>query len=168
MGKRGPKPKSTALRILEGNPSKRPFNDLEPACEMPAVKPSVIAADELASLEWDRLTAAMPPGLYTAADVAVIATYCQAWALMIRAQKEIDENGVMFTIFEECEKTGEMMPVKTIVSPAVKVWKAASETLLKTADRLGLSPGVRSRLQLPQRGESPEQKSKFAGLMGRG
>ncbi len=30
MGQRGPAPKPTALRILEGNPGKRPLNASEP------------------------------------------------------------------------------------------------------------------------------------------
>lgn len=154
MGRRGPKKKPTVLRLLEGNPGRLPINELEPIALMPAVKPSVVAMDEIASLEWDRVIAAMPPGIYGALDVVALANYALAWSLFAKAQSEIDSGGVV--IFTE----------KGMAShPAVKVWKTASETLLKCADRLGLHPGARTRLELPKRGEKPPQ-SKFAGLLG--
>jgi P27 family predicted phage terminase small subunit len=124
---------------------------------MPAVKPSVVEMDEIASLEWDRLKHAMPPGLYTAMDVALMTQYALAWSMLVKAQSEIDSGGII-TFTEKGYG----------VSPAVKVWKAASETLLKCADRLGLHPGARVRLQVPKRGSSPEPGagSKFAGFLG--
>lgn len=154
LGTRGPKPKATALRILEGNPSNRPLNEFEPVCSMPPVKPSLVAMDEVASLKWDVILGAMPPQLYTALDTDVLSAHCLAWSLLSKAQSEIDSGGIIaFT------EKGE--------GPAasVRVWKAAVETLLKTADRLGLHPGARARLEMPKRNEAPQ--SKFAGLLGR-
>lgn len=167
MGKRGPKAKPTALRILEGNPGRLPINEMEPAIFLPARKPADIEADDLASQEWDRLFAAMPPGIYTAADTSVIANYCLSWSLLIRAQREISLNGIMVAHFAEDEETGARQFIEYKANPAVKVWKAASETLIKLTDRLGLSPGVRSRLELPKRNDKPAAQSKFAGLIGR-
>lgn len=154
MGKRGPKPKPKAIALLEGNPGRRELvpDDLEVISELPAIMPASLEVDEIAAAEWRRVVAAMPPGLYSAADSAVLTLYAQSWSMLIRAMQEIDLNGL--TILEDGK-------LKT--NPAVKTWKAASENLLKTADRLGLSPGVRSRLRLPTRGEKPE--SKFAGLI---
>jgi P27 family predicted phage terminase small subunit len=167
MGKRGPKPKPTALRILEGNPSRREINEMEPAIFLPAKKPADIESDELANQEWDRLFEAMPPGIYTAADTSAIATYCLSWSMLIKAQREIALNGVMVAHYVENEETGDRMLLEYKANPAVKVWKAASETLIKMTDRLGLSPGVRSRLELPKRSDKPTDQSKFAGLLGR-
>lgn len=152
MGKRGPKKKPTALRILEGNPGRLPINEFEPTCDMPAVKPSFVAMDEIASREWDRVIACMPPHLYTAMDVAVLANYALAFSLLAKAQSELDSGIIRLTVKGE-------QP-----AASVKVWKAASETLLKCADRLGLHPGARASLQIPQRGDGP---SKFDGLLGR-
>lgn len=154
MGKRGPKPKPKALRLLEGNPGRQEIvpDELEVRSELPPVMPPAVEADEVAAAEWRRIIAAMPPNLYSAADSAVIALYAQSWSILIRSMQEIDINGI--TILEEGK-------LKT--NPAVRTWKAASENLLKTADRLGLSPGVRSRLKLPERNEKPV--SKFAGLI---
>lgn len=153
LGTRGPKPKATALRLLEGNPSNRPINEFEPVCGMPPVKPSLVAMDEVASLKWDALIGAMPPQLYTALDTDVLSAHCLAWSLLSKAQMELDSGIISFT------ENGEGP------AAAVKVWKAAVETLLKTADRLGLHPGARSKLEMPKRNEQPQ--SKFAGLLGR-
>lgn len=153
MGKRGPKPKPSYLRLLEGNPSGRPINLDEPICELPPSKPAIVAADELASQEWDRLIRVMPPGLYTALHNPLLAMHCLAWSMLVKAQAAIDEHGI--TVATERGRT---------TSPAVKVWKIATDTLLKTADRLGLHPAA--RINVPKRGETPFG-GKFAGLLGK-
>lgn len=153
MGKRGPKPKPSYLRLLEGNPSGRPIPTDEPICELPPSKPAVVKADKLASAEWDRLMRAMPPGLYTALHTPVLAMHCLAWSMLVKAQATIDEHGI--TVVTERGRT---------VSPAVKVWKIATDTLLKTADRLGLHPSA--RMNVPKRGDAPFG-GKFSGLLGR-
>lgn len=163
MTKRGPKPKPTNLRIFEGNPSRRALNEHEPQSDLPAVKPSAVGMDEIASLEWDRVLAAMPPGIYSALDTGALATYALAWSLLVKSQKEIDEHGVTERLFKQT-RDGDVLLVGVSVNPAVRTWKAASETLVKMTDRLGLNPSVRTRLQVPQKGSRPE--SKFAGLLG--
>lgn len=162
MGKRGPKPKPTAIRLLEGNPGRMPINPSEITCAAPAVMPSVVGMDEHAAEEWRRILASMPPDVYTALDVAMIAQYALAWSMLIRAQQELDMRGLLIE-FDKYGKDGDIIGSELDVNPALKAWKAASDVLLKTTDRLGLSPGVRARLQIPSRGEQPA--SKFAGLI---
>ncbi|WP_068458985.1 phage terminase small subunit P27 family [Hyphomicrobium sulfonivorans] len=120
--------------------------------------------DEIASLEWDRLINAMPPQLYTAMDTTTLANYALAWSMFVKAQNDIENNGLSIEISETTD-AGTKVVVSVKTNPAVRVWRAASETLLKCADRLGLHPGARTRLELPKRGETP--KSSFAGLLGR-
>ena len=162
MAKRGPKPKPSALNILDGNPSRRPINTNEPECFLAPDKPHSVSADLIASAEWDRVVAAMPASVYTALDSGVLTTYALAWSMLIRAQKELDDRGLL----EEepiTTKDGDVVGYKLVINPAARVWKAATETLLKTTDRLGLSPGVRTRLQVPTKDVTPT--SKFAGLL---
>lgn len=167
MGKRGPKPKPKMIRLLEGNPSRRPLtpDDVEVISGLPPVKPSLVAMDEQASLEWDRVIASMPPGLYTAADVSALTLYATSWAMLHRAQLELDTHGVM--VEERTTKYNddgsEEVRIRYKSSPALAAWKTAAEHLWKAGDRLGLSPGVRSRLQLPKKEEAPA--SKFSGLL---
>jgi len=151
--KPGPKKKPTHLRLLEGNPSGRPINEAEPVCDLPPFKPPFVAADAVASAEWDRVIAAMPPGLYTALDTATLAAYALAWSMLDQAQRAIAADGLTIGTARG-----------RISHPAVRVWKQSADTLAKCADRLGLHPGARSSLNIPSRSDKP---SKFAGLIGR-
>lgn len=149
--KPGPKKKPTALRLLEGNPSRRPINESEPVCEEPAVMPVIVANNPIAAEEWRRLEASMPPGLYTAADAPVLTMYALAWAMLAEAQKAIQAEGITVAT-----------PKGRITHPATRIFKQATDTLAKCADRLGLHPGARSNLKIPARNDEP---SKFAGLL---
>lgn len=163
MAKSGRKPKPTSLKIFEGNPGKRDLNVHEPQSDLPAVKPSAVGMDEIASAEWDRVLAAMPSGIYSALDTAALGTYALAWSMLVKSQREIDENGITERIYGKT-KTGETYLADIKVNPSVRTWKAASETLIKMTDRLGLNPSVRSRLQVPSKRDRPQ--SKFSGLLG--
>ena len=149
MGKRGPKPKPKALNILEGNPSRRELlpDDLDITPNLPAPKPQQVELDPVANAEWDRLMAAMPGHLYTAADVAILTIYVQSWSLFWQAQREIDENGVLIREIKETEH-GTSETWKS--NPALTAWRAATENLNKAADRLGLNPGVRAKMGVPK------------------
>lgn len=162
--KRGRKPKPTLLKLLEGNPGKRELNLNEPICELPARKPAFVAADKIASLEWDKLIRAMPPGLYTALDVAILATHVLAMSMLQKSQEAINRHGLTLVVENVDEETGGVTLLKHEANPAVRVWKTAAETLIKTSDRLGLHPGARSRLDVPRKGDVPQ--SRFDGLLG--
>lgn len=153
MAKRGRKPKSNVVRLLEGNPGKRPIVDDEIIIELPAQKPSVVAADALASAEWDRVLSVMPPTLYNAAHEAVLSQHALAWSMLVKSQNEIAENGL--TVVAARGPT---------TNPAVKVWKLAADTLHKTTSLLGLHPGA--KLNVPKRSETPFG-GRFAGLLGK-
>jgi P27 family predicted phage terminase small subunit len=164
MAKRGRRPKPTQLKLLEGNPGRREVNLDEPVSDMPAIKPSVVAMDEIASLEWDRVTAAMPPGIYTANDAPTLTTYALAWSMLVKSQKDIDENGVTFTCYLTNKKTGEIYLSEIKTNPALRAWKAATETILKCGEKLGLNPAARQSLPKPL-DPTKTARSKFAGLL---
>lgn len=161
MAKPGRKPKPTALKILEGNPGRRELNPNEPDIRIVPTKPSAVAMDEIASNEWDRITAVMPDGVYTAGDEAVLAEYALGWAMLIRALVDIEKHG---QLIEEpiMNKERDVVGYKLKENPALRTWRAAHAILMQTTDRLGLSPGMRSRLSVPK---AREERSKFAGLI---
>lgn len=154
MGRRGPQPKPTALKKLEGNPGKRRINKKEPS---PRGKPSPPAMlDRDGKAEFRRLMAALPPGMLTRADRAVMSLHADAWSMYTQTRKEIEEHGILGV-----GSTG-----NDIVSPRISVLKFSAEVLLKTADRLGLSPAVRTRLETPSsRGQENEEDEKLAQLI---
>jgi P27 family predicted phage terminase small subunit len=151
MAVRGRTPKPTKLRQLEGVPGHRPLNTREPQPTGPLVKPDIVTGE--AAREWDRAVAAMPPGLYTAADAPVLVVYCIAWVLF--------RNSISLVAREGMTATGPQGQKQ--VHPALVIAAKQSEIILKAADRLGMSPSARSRLVT---GDPPETAGKFAGLFG--
>lgn len=151
MGARGPQPKPTKLKQLEGNPGKRklPENEVQPIGGL--ARPSHVTGQ--AAEEWDRAVCAMPPGFYTAADVPVLAGYCVAWVLYRNALAIVAKDGM-----ETVGSTGQK-----VAHPQLAVTARFYDVILKSADRLGMSPAARARLQMSDE-ENPD--GEFAGLMG--
>lgn len=96
MGKRGPAPKPTALKVLEGNPGKQKLqNTGEP---MPPVldavpKPPTRLLKE-AKAEWKRLAPTLVSlGLLTEADVTAFAELCQNYGYYLITDKKILDLG---------------------------------------------------------------------------
>lgn len=155
MGARGPQPKPTALKLLEGNPGKRRLNVAEVKPVGTLKKPALITGP--AAEEWDRVIISMPPGFFTAADQPVLVTFCLAWvlyqkALAIIARKPADGGGM--------EARGSQG--QPVAHPQLAVIKSYSELILKCADRLGMSPAARTRLDSPE----DDPMGEFAGLIG--
>lgn len=154
MGKRGPKPKPRAVRELEGNLGRMPMPEPELVITsgLPVVMPAEVAADPVAAGEFERIVKAMPREVYEALDVALLSVYAQSWSLFWKAQADIDQHGTL--VIETVEKD-DVTLTRFKENPAVKTWNTAATNLLKTADRLGLVPGVRAKLQLPARRDGP-------------
>ena len=108
---RGRKPKPTALKKLEGNPGKRPLNELEPVPPTVALRcPNYLLPE--ARKEWKRLAPIlMGMGLLTAADAVPFAGYCQAYARWREAQDEITRHG---SIYKDGE--GRMREIKSFAA----------------------------------------------------
>ena len=82
---RGRRPKPTRLKMLTGNPGKRPLNDDEPRPEasIPECPPEL---GPVAREEWDRLVGELAAlRLLTNLDRAALAAYCGAYALWAEA-----------------------------------------------------------------------------------
>lgn len=158
--KRGRKPKPTALKVIEGNPGRRELNPLEPEVTRLPVMPDAVAMDETAAREWVRILEVMPVGVYTAADESVLTEYCAAWSMLVGALSDVQLHGRLISIPIQT-RTGEVIGHELKENPALKTWRAAHIALMHTTDRLGLSPGQRSRLQVPNK----KQASKFGDLI---
>ena len=96
MAARGRKPKPTALKVLEGNPGKRPLNDFEPIPPKGELKcPSWLLPE--AKKEWKRLASSLEAmGVLTMADLTAFAGYCQAYARWKEAEEFITQHGSIF------------------------------------------------------------------------
>jgi P27 family predicted phage terminase small subunit len=136
---RGRRPTPTRLKILTGNPGKRPLNQAEPKPEaaIPECPPEL---GEIAKREWGRLGSELCAlGLLTNLDRAALAAYCGAYALWAEATEAIQKYGTMI-------KSPSGYPVQ---SPYVAVANRQAEIMMRIASEFGFTPASRSRISSP-------------------
>src|SRR3972149_8310897 len=80
----GRKPKSAALRLLGGNPGRRPLRRALPVVG-PLTPPARLS--RAARTEWRRVMGVAPPGWLTAADREVLALYCENVARLAELER---------------------------------------------------------------------------------
>lgn len=133
----GRKATPTAIKVLRGNPGKRPLNvkEAKPLDKIPPC-PSHLNAE--GKREWKRIVKKLRDcGLFTYVDKAMLATYCQAWGRWVEAEKEVNKHGAI---------------VKTvngnlIQNPYLSVANRAMKQLQTLAREFGMSPSSRSNIK---------------------
>ena len=133
---RGRRPKPTALKKLEGNPGKRPLNELEPVPPVASLRcPNYLLPE--ARKEWRRLAPIlMNLGLLTAADAVPFAGYCQAYARWREAEEFLSQHG---TIFKTPSGYVQQVPQVSIAMQNLKIMQSF-------CSEFGLTPASRARL----------------------
>jgi P27 family predicted phage terminase small subunit len=138
MGRRGPRPEPTALKLLKGNPGKRPLNEREPR-PSPGAPEAPAHLDEEASREWDRVVGTLDQlGLVTTLDRAALAGYCQAWSRWVDAEMKLREYGAVLK-----------SPIKGVplMSPYLTIANRALEQMRQFLSEFGMSPASRTRIR---------------------
>lgn len=149
MGKRGPSPKPTNLKVLQGNPGKRELNENEPkynSSEELLKPPSYLS--NYGKKEWKRISPLLlKNGLLTEADVSALAAYCQAYNRWLEAEKLIRTYG-----YTAMTDKGNI-----IQRPEVGIANKAMDEMLKYGKEFGLTPSSRSSLHIdkPEEVEDP-------------
>ncbi len=137
MGRRGPPPKPTKLKLLAGNPGKRPLNAREPdpEVEIPEI-PEHLATG--ACQEWERVAGELESlGLLTRIDRASLAGYCQAWARWVEAEEQLAKFGLIV-------KAPSGYPMQ---SPFLAIANKALEQMHRFSSEFGMTPASRTRIQ---------------------
>jgi P27 family predicted phage terminase small subunit len=133
---RGRRPKPTRLKVLTGNPGKRPLNELEPTPEV-AVPDCPAELNPAAKREWDRLVVELGKlRILTHLDRAALATYCGAYALWAEAMVQLQKYGTMI-------KSPSGYPQQ---SPYLAVANRQAEIMMRIAAEFGFTPASRSRI----------------------
>jgi P27 family predicted phage terminase small subunit len=136
---RGRRPKPTRLKVLTGNPGKRPLNATEPKPEA-AVPSCPSELSEIARREWDRLVGELAAlRMITNLDRAALAAYCGAYAMWAEATEAIQKYGTMI-------KSPSGYPVQ---SPYVAIANRQAEIMMRIASEFGFTPASRSRIATP-------------------
>ena len=133
---RGPKPKPTALRRLQGNLGKREYNHAEPQAPegVPDCPPHLMDA---ARDEWDRLVDVLHGmGVVTLADRAVLAAYCQCYGRWVEAEEKLQSTPMLLKT-----ATGYVQQ-----SPWLSIANKQLELMGRYMAEIGLTPASRSRV----------------------
>ena len=139
MGKRGPKPEPSTLKLLKGNPGRRPISEDEPK---PLVPPGVSEPPDwleaYAQLEWGVVAPELHRlGLLTAVDLTAFAAYCQSYARWRAAEEWMSEHGNTVV-----ELTGTVRR-----APEAMISQAALVDMSRFGSAFGLSPSARTSIQ---------------------
>lgn len=141
---RGAKPKPTHLKLLAGNPGKRPLNADEPRLDLAQPSPPPFLCDD-AKVEWGRLVGALfEAGLMTEADRGALAAYCQAYGRWAQAERALAR-------MAERDAINSGLMVKTsngnvIQNPLVGIANKAYSDVVRFAAEFGMTPSSRSRV----------------------
>ena len=147
MGKRGPAPKPTALKLVEGNPGKRAINKQEPKPKVGVPKcPSHIPG--IAKSLWKELAPLLSNmGVLTEADRRALELVCSTYAEYREADQNIRKNGLTY------ETTG--MSGDSIIksNPAVAMRSDAAKRYLTLIKEFGLTPSSRAGIKVETKNE---------------
>jgi P27 family predicted phage terminase small subunit len=141
----GRKPTPTALKVLRGNPGKRPLPENEPTPKGEAVAPEWLSPS--AALHWPVVARQLESsGVLTSMDAQALALYCEAFA---RWQ---DANGLL-------AKTGLVVPGQKGMltqNPAVHIANAAFDQMRRMLIEFGMTPSSRSRVSKVPTGQADQ------------
>lgn len=150
----GRKPKPTHLKLIEGNPGKRPINNKEP-------KPKVCIPDcpdwvnDEGKKEWKRIAPRLLKlNLLTEIDYAALAGYCDCYGELKGLRAEIKLYGYTTTTDKG----------NVVQRPEVGIYNQKLEKMLKFLTEFGMTPSSRARIkvELPS---GNENKSDMEGLL---
>lgn len=141
--------KPTALKILTGNPGRRPLNQSEPQPDGTAPKcPSWLDAE--GKRTWKRLAPELHRlGLLTCVDGEALACLCQAWSELKQATETLKAEGRYVTLVTGGRQS----------HPAVSQQRTAMRTIKDFCSLFGLDPSSRSRLHVQPPEELDELKA---------
>jgi P27 family predicted phage terminase small subunit len=151
--------KPVKLKLLEGNPGKRPLQT-EP--EAPAGVPDMPEhLDAYAREEWRRVAPGQASmGIMSTVDQGTLAAYCSAYSRWRAAEEEL----------AELRKKGRLNALilqtiqgNYIQQPLIGISNCAARDMVMYAAQLGMTPIGRAKLAVDP---VPKRKAKFEGLVG--
>lgn len=159
MGRRGPKPTPTNLKILRGNPGCRPLNAAEP--QPPAdgiVMPEHLG--EVAARRWGELLPMLQATrVMTRADVEALARYCDTYEWWLAVRAKLKAEGDTYPILND---GGE---IKYIAQrPEVSIAHKLATQLRQLEADFGLSPAARVSLKVEPDAPQESTLQKFLAL----
>lgn len=138
LNMRGRKPIPTHMKLVAGNPGKRPVNKNEPKPE-PKIPPCPEHLSEAAKREWDSMSKELASmGLLTKIDGAALAGYCDAYGRWAEASLMLQKHGMIM-------KGAKGGPIQ---SPYLQIVNRALEQMRSFLIEFGMTPSSRARISV--------------------
>ena len=152
---RGTKPKPTRLKLLAGNPGKRPLNEREPQFQN-RMPPPPSHLDRLERQEWKRMCELLAAArILTEADRDALAVYSVIYTRWAEAEREIKKNGPVVKVGNSIQ-----------LSPYLTIANRCMEQMLRLWAEFGLTPSSRTRIIASPASEDYEEKRKAEKHLG--
>lgn len=149
----GRKALPTALKVMRGNPGKRPLNKREPKIKA-AIPPCPAHLSDEAQAEWDRMGGELfEMGVLANADRALLAIYAQAWGDLVKAQEMVKAQGYMVISPNGYEIPNPWLPIRN----------KAVEQIQKIAGEFGMSASARTRIVATKPDAPDDFEERFIG-----
>lgn len=151
MGKRGPKPEPTNLKIIKGNPGKRPLNKNEPKPK--PIKPECPEwLNEHAKKMWEKISPELDRmGLFTMIDGEAFSVACQSYGIWVECEEILKEKGRVMVI-ERVDKGGNPIGEYEQTRPEVSIGNNALKNFKTFCSEFGLTPSSRSGIEIQKDG----------------
>ena len=143
MARPGPPPKPTRLKMIAGNPGRRPLNRREPTPAVRApIRPAWLSRE--ASKVW-RATVPllMAMGILARVDRDALTAYSQTFARWKAAEEFLDRHGSVYPLKDDRGNIKCMMPF-----PQVAIARSLLQALRGYQQEFGLTPSARTRLEV--------------------
>lgn len=135
----GPPRKPTALKLVEGNPGKRPLNKREPKPKGNLYDPPDWL-NEAQRKGWEYAIECAPYGLLKRVDRSTLTAWVVAENLHRQATEKLNGGAMLI-------KTPNGMPVQ---SPYLSIINKQAMIMLKAASEMGFTPASRSRVEVDE------------------
>lgn len=140
----GRKPKPTALKLVTGNPGKRPLPKKEAVVALSEPTPPAFLCDD-AKVEWGRVCSALfAAGLMTELDRAALSAYCAAYGRWAQAERAINtmagKDGINAALLIKTKEGN------AIQNPLVGIANKARADVVRFAAEFGMTPSARTRV----------------------
>ena len=145
MGKRGPRPEPTIIKMAKGNPGKRPLNKSEPKPPSDDITPPDWVTG-VARSKWDQVVPKLiGMGVMTNADIDTIARYCTMHEQYVKYLEQVRRGLDVLVIRDDKGKVKYMQS-----TPAATMMTKLAASMLRIEQEFGLTPSARTGIATTQ------------------
>lgn len=144
MAKTGPPPKPTHLKVIAGNPGKRPLNESEPKPQGNLADPPVWMS-ESQKKDWCYVIQNAPRGLLKRLDKGALTVWVVAEGIHREASQTLELEGTVVQ-----NPSG-----RKVANPLLQIVDQQAKLMLKAAGELGFTPSSRTRISVSPAEETP-------------